>query len=102
MFIFNKKTNDPLGNAKVIAATAIKLALLNNPDYKAGIAIFCGAASDPNGEIAKLVHEALTDYTQDPAVSIILADCLKMCGFFTFEEPEQLEILKEICQLVNP
>jgi len=103
MFFFdkNKTKEQKVAEAKEAAKLIIMMALENNPKYKAPIAAFCSVAG---GNISEALADAVAkklDCKDDPAAMQLIKMALVTSGFYGFDEPSQLEIIKEICGIVS-
>jgi hypothetical protein len=97
----NKTKEQKLNDAKIMVAGIISLALANNPQYKAPIAAFCAATT---GNLADSLADAVAkklNAADDPADMALIKLALNQGGFYGFPEIDQLEIIREICGLVN-
>jgi len=101
--MFWKKDADDktLIRAKAIVSAAINIALYKNPKYAAEVAVFCDVVNGGvNGALADFVADKIGEM-EDPYIANTIKNALVLCDFPDFDEPEQLEIIKEICSLVS-
>lgn len=104
MFIFDKsKTKEEkLDMAKEAVKLGILLALDNNPTYKIAIQTFCSVVKNSgiSVSIADRVAEELK-CEDNPAAMQLIKSLLVMNGFYAFDTTSQIEIVNEICSLVQ-